>query len=747
MSRSHPPLQQHLLTRSDLARLGVPAGDILAWLARGAIEQVGTLTGDRGDDPVFTAAPELRADLSARLASIGKTAVVLSPMRVRSFLLRALLQRKTADDELPSVGAVTPAEALAEHLATTDLAQVLHEAAAELEADVEHVLRIAEDESRLEASIGVAAGETAAQHNEQAGAAGGDTSADESGRDEAGDGATWREQDDEAGDEEGEDEACFDVDDLASALGEWDDEPTAATSARAALAEAMPTPSPTRRNAPTEDPVGNDVVETVRAPDAAAEQAAATSAAKQDQQGPVSELKMAAAPADEGCEAEVLPADEPVAGESAVEETQAPEPADAASSEAAPAEEPAAAAAIAAIEPSTAVIEAEAPAPMPAMAAAEAASDAVPDAAHAAEDVPEEVPEAAAALAAVPNREEPKMSAEPMATEHEDHPAAEQAASEAIASAEEVLEPLLREEDQPPTFDASEIAAALSVLDLDAGPTKTPKAKAVAYEAPAAAPVSVAASTSTSPALEKSEDAGSEAAVVPPAAPHADAAIAAAVAAPNEEETALEAAPAKTEDAPAVIDEVAAPAAAAPPAAATPPTVDDDAAPLLAASMQRVESFLGELKAALVEMAGRPAASPPPPTIQVPATPPVDLAPLVGAIEGGLQKSAASSAAAATALTGLAEKLDGIGQRIERSAVAAESMAQHAKAPNANAEPARFLVPRSNPVPLTLLAVAAMVTAWSVLFWFKTGSPRLALGTLIGANLVGCVLLTPGRFR
>jgi hypothetical protein len=191
-----------------------------------------------------------------------------------------------------------------------------------------------------------------------------------------------------------------------------------------------------------------------------------------------------------------------------------------------------------------------------------------------------------------------------------------------------------------------------------------------------------------------------------------------------------------------VIEEVSAHATGA-----TPPTGADDATPVLAASMQRVESFLGELKAALVEMAGRPQASPPPPTIQVPATPPVDLAPLVGAIEGGLQKSAASSAAAATALSGLAEKLEGIGQRIERSAVAAESMAQHAQAPKTNAEPARFLATRGNPVPLTLLAVAAMVTAWSVLFWFKTGSPRLALGTLIGANLVGCVLLTPGRFR
>lgn len=664
MSRSHPPLQQHLLTRSDLARLGVPAGDILAWLARGAIEQVGTLAGDGGDDPVFTAAPELRADLSTRLASIGKSAVVLSPLRVRSFLLRALMQRTVAGNKPPRAsagGAMTPAEALAEHLATTDLAQVLHEAAAELEADVEHVLRIAEEEARLEASIGVAAGENTAQHNELAGDSGSEASTDES------HGATYDEHDDEAG----EDEACFDVDDLATALGEWDEEPAAATSdAGDAQRDAVPEP------------------------------------------------ESAAAPLAHDGEADEVPANAP-----AVE--------------------------VLAAEVPTVEAPAVAATPGPALEPAGAASEAVPAAPHAVDDVADEEPQAAAALAAAPNREEPTMSAEPMATEHEDHPAAEQAASEAIAGAEQALEPLLHEQDQPPTFDAAEIAAALSVLDLDAGPAKPAKATAAATPAAAAA---------SAPARQDElAHAVEAAAVAPQPAPPAHDEAAPREGTPAASEHAIEAAVAATA---AASPTVAGPEAAArepapastsapanPPAATAPPAEPGDATPVLAASMQRVETFLGELKAALVEMAGRPVATPPPPTIQVPAAPPVDLAPLVGAIEGGLQKSAASSAAAATALTGLAEKLDGIGQRIERSAVAAESMAQHAQAPQTNAEPARFLVTRSNPVPLTLLAVAAMVTAWSVLFWFKTGSPRLALGTLIGANLVGCVLLTPGRFR
>lgn len=725
MSRSHPPLQQHLLTRSDLARLGVPAGDILAWLARGAIEQVGTLAGDHGDDPVFTAAPELRADLTARLASIGKAAVVLSPLRVRSFLLRALLQRQTTGIEQPSSGvvdAMTPTDALAEHLAATDLAQVLHEAAAELEADVEHVLRIAEEEARLEATIGVAAGENLAQHDAPAVDSGGAAHADERRVDDASLDAT----DDEREDDVGEEEACFDVDDLASALGEWDDEP-------APTAVTPPADPPTAVEAPIEVAAAFDGVEAVGASAAGNQAAAARSADREAPPEPAPAPERAFAPANHGGDdAELAP------GEPSAEAPSGDEPpADAHAAHDSEGTASLPQVGLREAPPATeAPIESIDVPPMP-----QSAGDADPHEPHVVDDVVEEAPEAAAALAAAPNREEPTMSAEPMATEHEDHPAADQAASEAIADAEEALEPLLHDEDQPPTFDAEEIAAALSVLDLDAGPAKTPKAKAADHAAPAAANARVAA-TSTSSAPTESADAGSGATVVPPAATHADEASQAAAAAPNEQEPAIEAAPAKVDAAPAVIEEVSAHATGA-----TPPTGADDATPVLAASMQRVESFLGELKAALVEMAGRPQASPPPPTIQVPATPPVDLAPLVGAIEGGLQKSAASSAAAATALSGLAEKLEGIGQRIERSAVAAESMAQHAQAPKTNAEPARFLATRGNPVPLTLLAVAAMVTAWSVLFWFKTGSPRLALGTLIGANLVGCVLLTPGRFR
>ncbi len=136
--------------------MGVPAGEILGWLAEGAIEQIGALAGRDGEDPVFTVAPRLRDALSDRMARIGKTAVVLSPLRVRSFLLRSLLHGAHPPIDpgtnlpVPPVTSEVPAEALAQHLLTTDLAEVLHEAAADLDADVTTMLQLAQEEARLE---------------------------------------------------------------------------------------------------------------------------------------------------------------------------------------------------------------------------------------------------------------------------------------------------------------------------------------------------------------------------------------------------------------------------------------------------------------------------------------------------------------------------------------------------------------------------------------------------------------------
>ncbi|HIE68880.1 MAG TPA: hypothetical protein EYP98_01265 [Planctomycetes bacterium] len=48
---------------------------------------------------------------------------------------------------------------------------------------------------------------------------------------------------------------------------------------------------------------------------------------------------------------------------------------------------------------------------------------------------------------------------------------------------------------------------------------------------------------------------------------------------------------------------------------------------------------------------------------------------------------------------------------------------------------------------VVLGAVTLVVLASSILFWIKTGSPRLALGTLIGANLIACCMLLSRRKR
>jgi hypothetical protein len=155
MTRPTTPLARHLLTRSDLARLQVPAGRILGWLASGDLEQVGTLPGeDSGGDPVFCVVPrDLCAELATRLAAIGKEDVVFSPLRVRSLLLRAILQAKrapraVADEISPPVS--IDDDPLQHHLMNTDLAEVLQEAAADLEHDVEAVLQLAREEVRQE---------------------------------------------------------------------------------------------------------------------------------------------------------------------------------------------------------------------------------------------------------------------------------------------------------------------------------------------------------------------------------------------------------------------------------------------------------------------------------------------------------------------------------------------------------------------------------------------------------------------
>lgn len=250
-------------------------------------------------------------------------------------------------------------------------------------------------------------------------------------------------------------------------------------------------------------------------------------------------------------------------------------------------------------------------------------------------------------------------------------------------------------------------------------------------------PAAAAASDAAAPTTEPTPEASAERAE----APLADA-IASSPAVPPE--PTIEAAPTMLEAEPALEPAAASDQAPSDSADSATGTLAQNAHghEVLAAAMQRVDTFLDRLKAALVEMAARPAVDVPTP---MPAAAVLDTAPLVGAIDGGFAKAAQQSEATAHVLTGLAERIEGLGQRLEASTSASVAVLQ--TAPTMSARPAapQFVMPRSNAVPLVLLAVAGLVTAWSVLFWFKTGSPRLALGTLIGANLVGCCLLAGRR--
>lgn len=153
MTPDIPSLSQHLLTRSDLADLAVPAGDVVRWLSSGTLQQIGTLSRDGADgEPVFAVTDRaVREDLAGRLTALGKDEVVFSPLRVRSVLMRALLAlHGTVNIEV--IGE-TPAAATAETEfgAAEAIGDALAEAATDLEREVTQFLEMARDEARLEA--------------------------------------------------------------------------------------------------------------------------------------------------------------------------------------------------------------------------------------------------------------------------------------------------------------------------------------------------------------------------------------------------------------------------------------------------------------------------------------------------------------------------------------------------------------------------------------------------------------------
>ena len=540
MTRPKPSLHQHLLTRSDLARLQVPAGDVLSWLANGTLEQVGVLPDDGDGDPVFTVlSNRLRQELALRLIEVGKPTVVLTPLRVRSFLLRALLTRPAA----PGVtGDPLPADPHDEQA----LAEVLQEVVAEVVADVAEVERLAAEEAQLEAA--------------------------------ASDGV----------DEEPRGEAPTSAPVEAGAMPE-------ATTAEPAAAE------PARETCADDEQREGDEAEERHATDA-------TDATDEDPCFDVDDL------------ANTLDGLEP-----------SPEPADA------PIQLVAAAPPPAAIDP----IPTETEAPM-------------------VSETPTLVDEPAALALAV----------ETAAPAVDSTPAAEAATAEPLTTT---------------------VAATVDAPDVTAeAATPAAAGKDTDHDAPAAEP------EPTSPPI------AATAGAAPTAAPQAV------------------------------------------------PAHDPTAA--IVRTMERVETFLGQMQQTLVELTQRPAPAATAVPVHVPAPAAVDVAPLVQAVNAGFERSVGAMVGSSATLTQLGDKVQVLGTQIEQSvdkAVQAMHAAPPAAAPVVKAEPvvSPVLVARTDRTPWVLLALAALVATWSIVFWVKTGSARLALGTLVGANLVGCCLLASWRSR
>ena len=169
------------------------------------------------------------------------------------------------------------------------------------------------------------------------------------------------------------------------------------------------------------------------------------------------------------------------------------------------------------------------------------------------------------------------------------------------------------------------------------------------------------------------------------------------------------------------------------------------------ATMDRVQDFLGELKSALVEMAQRPAPAPEPAPAAEPA--PVDVTPLVEAMQQGFERSASQATETTTALASLAQRMGEFGERVETGLTNGVRSMQSPHADTSGpvmamaAPQTEFVASGGNRQALVLSAVAVLVVCWSILFWVKTGSPRLALGTLVGANAIGCCMLLARRNR
>jgi hypothetical protein len=131
---------------------------------------------------------------------------------------------------------------------------------------------------------------------------------------------------------------------------------------------------------------------------------------------------------------------------------------------------------------------------------------------------------------------------------------------------------------------------------------------------------------------------------------------------------------------------------------------------LVSAAMGRVDSFLGELRGTLVDLANRPQAQS------------VDMQPFVNAVGE-------------------------FGQRVEHGVAIGIHAALNSRSntSRATAMPAQSSHSQGSSSNIILLGFAFLTPCWSAIFWFKTGSASPAIGTLVGANLLACCLFAGRR--
>lgn len=174
-------------------------------------------------------------------------------------------------------------------------------------------------------------------------------------------------------------------------------------------------------------------------------------------------------------------------------------------------------------------------------------------------------------------------------------------------------------------------------------------------------------------------------------------------------------------------DAVAPPVAEEVPSAPAADVAIAAAAPSEAPPTERVETLLGLLKDAVVELAQRP------------EPPRVDMRPFVVAMQASLDRSAEQAAATAGVLQSLDERVDSLGERIAQVAARPPMLVA---APAAHRSPVATAATPASPLPLAMAGLAVLAVAWSILFWLELDAPRLAAGTLVGANVAGCLLLS-----